>query len=127
MIPNEYYTPEKAHYDVGLLKLAHNIEYDYNTAEKMGTIQRIPLARSSDTVKHDDSAYVAGWGKNVDNPDSDDLYQLDLKVVNSTHCAQMWGDSAYDYEQHHVCTMGKHGKDACAGLFLQSTSCLSIF
>lgn len=92
------------------------MHYDYNTAEKMGTVQRVTMMRSTEEMNDGDNVYVSGWGRNPDNSDTeDDLYQVNLKMVNSTHCARMWGFSEGEMEKHHFCATGKHGRDACQG------------
>lgn len=115
MIPHPDYKPSSAYHDMALLKLTQDIQYDYNTANKMGKIQRITLARSSDKIEDGSSVYASGWGRNPQNPDTDDLYQVDLNIVNSTYCAHAWGDTPSAYKQHEVCASGKRGRDVCQG------------
>lgn len=55
-----------------------------------------------------------GWGKNPDNPGSNDLYRVDLKVVSSKECANKWGGTEQEYEQHEVCALGDQ-RDTCSG------------
>lgn len=79
----------------------------------MGKIQRITLARSSDKIEDESSVYVSGWGRNPENPETDDLYQVDLHIVNPRDCAKEWGGSPSGYEQHEVCASGKNDRDSC--------------
>lgn len=113
MIPHPDYKPSAPYHDIALLRLTEDIEYDHNTADKMGKIQRITLARRSDTIEEGSYVYASGWGRNPDNPETDDLYQVDLKTVNSTYCARRWGGDPQGYQEHEVCATGKKGADVC--------------
>lgn len=66
MIPHPDYKPSRPYHDISLLRLKEDLQYDHNSVDRMGKIQRIRLVRSSDQIPEDTPVFANGWGRNPD-------------------------------------------------------------
>ncbi|KAF5305584.1 hypothetical protein FQA39_LY01675 [Lamprigera yunnana] len=107
-IAHPLYNSRKGEHDIGLIRLADNVEYT-------SFIQPICLPFVNDNRDYiNELMVVCGWGSTEKGSSSDVKLKLEVPIVSNDVCNSRLGKIT-SITQNHICAGGIKGKDSCSG------------
>lgn len=96
---NEDYTPDAPYHDIAILKLKKKLGLNGKTK------RAVTLARARDKIVAGRNVSLSGWGRDSQKG-TDNLYRVHLNIVDYEKCAEKWGFTTEEMEEHEVCALG---------------------